>query len=70
MKHWPSLFLFVRDPTMFEPTNNAAEQTMRVVVRIRRQTQGTRSAWAFIRQAVYVKNFGGYFPSLVPSYYP
>lgn len=45
IKHWPSLFRFVREPTLYQPTNNAAEQTMRAVVRIRRQTQGSRSLW-------------------------
>jgi transposase len=45
VKHWPSLFRFVKEPALFQPTNNLAEQTMRFVVRIRRQTQGTRSQW-------------------------
>lgn len=45
VKHWSALFRFVQEPALFQPTNNAAEQTMRAVVRIRRQTQGTRSAW-------------------------
>jgi len=45
IKHWTSLFRFVRQPDLYQPTNNTAEQTMRVVVRIRRQTQGTRSEW-------------------------
>jgi transposase len=90
VKHWASLFRFVRQPDLYQPTNNTAEQTMRVVVRLRRQTQGTRSewgrhwcsrilsviatcrkqkrsAWEFIRQAVYVKNFGGDSPSLLPG---
>jgi len=42
---WPALFRFAEDPDLYEPTNNRAEQTMRQVVRIRRQTQGTRSEW-------------------------
>jgi transposase len=90
LKHWAALFRFVREPTLYQPTNNSAEQTMRVVVRIRRQTQGTRSewgrhwcsrilsvigtcrkqnrsAWEFIRQAVYAKNFGANAPSLLPA---
>ena len=90
IKHWPALFRFVHDPALYQPTNNAAEQTMRAVVRIRRQTQGTRSlwgrswcsralsviatckkqkrsAWKFIAQAIYAKNFGGDFPSLLPT---
>lgn len=45
IKHWLSLFRFVHEPALYQPTNNAAEQTMRVVVRIRRQTQGSRSEW-------------------------
>jgi transposase len=45
VKHWSALFRFVQEPALFQPTNNAAEQTMRAVVRIRRQTQGTRSNW-------------------------
>jgi transposase len=45
LKHWDSLFRFVEQPELFQPTNNLAEQTMRFVVRIRRQTQGSRSLW-------------------------
>ena len=45
VKHWPALFRFAAEPTLYDPTNNRAEQTMRHVVRIRRQTQGTRSVW-------------------------
>jgi transposase len=45
LKRWAALFRFVRQPDLYQPTNNTAEQTMRVVVRIRRQTQGTRSEW-------------------------
>jgi len=45
IKHWKSLFRFVQHPTLYQPTNNLAEQTMRFVVRIRRQTQGSRSVW-------------------------
>ena len=45
LKHWESLFRFVEQPELFQPTNNLAEQTMRFVVRIRRQTQGSRSLW-------------------------
>lgn len=45
VKHWRSLFRFVENPTLFEPTNNSAERTLRPVVRIRRQTQGSRSEW-------------------------
>lgn len=90
VKHWPALFRFVKEPTLFQPTNNLAEQTMRFVVRIRRQTQGTRSewgrhwcsrilsvvatcrkqnrsAWTFLCQAINAKNFGGNYPSLLPT---
>lgn len=45
MKHWDSLFRFVREPTLYQPTNNLAERTLRHLVRIRRQTQGSRSEW-------------------------
>jgi transposase len=45
VKHWKSLFRFVRDPTLYQPTNNLAEQTLRPIIRIRRQTQGSRSEW-------------------------
>lgn len=44
-KHWRSLFRFIDEPALYQPTNNLAEQTMRCVVRIRRQTQGSRSEW-------------------------
>lgn len=45
IKHWNSLFRFLQHPSLYQPTNNLAEQTMRFVVRIRRQTQGSRSEW-------------------------
>lgn len=45
VKHWSALFRFVEYPALFQPTNNRAEQTLRFVVRIRRQTQGTRCEW-------------------------
>jgi transposase len=45
LKHWESLFRFIEQPEVLQPTNNLAEQTMRFVVRIRRQTQGSRSLW-------------------------
>ena len=45
LKHWESLFRFIAQPELYQPTNNLAEQTMRFVVRIRRQTQGSRSLW-------------------------
>jgi transposase len=43
LKRWQCLFRFVEQPELFAPTNNHAEQQMRHLVRIRRQTQGTRS---------------------------
>lgn len=45
IKSWVSLFRFVENPHLYQPTNNLAEQTMRFVVRIRNNTQGTRSEW-------------------------
>lgn len=45
LKHWEHLFCFLTEPEQFQPTNNLAEQTFRPLVRLRRQTQGTRSAW-------------------------
>lgn len=45
LKHWDHLFCFLTEPEQFAPTNNLAEQTLRPMVRLRRQTQGTRSAW-------------------------
>jgi transposase len=45
IKHWKSLFRFVQQPALYQPTNNLAEQTLRHLVRIRRQTQGSRSEW-------------------------
>lgn len=45
LKHWPSLFRFLDEPTLYDPTNNLAERTLRPLVRIRRQTQGSRSTW-------------------------
>jgi len=43
MKHWDSLFRFSRLPELLDPTNNLAERTIRSLVRIRKQTQGSRS---------------------------
>ena len=48
VKHWRSLFRFVENPSLFEPTNNNAERTLRPFVCIRRQTQGSRSEWGRI----------------------
>jgi len=44
-KHWKPLFRFLHEPTLYEPTNNSAEQALRPAIRIRRQTQGSRSDW-------------------------
>jgi transposase len=43
LKHWQALFRFVLNPQLFDPTNNFAERIIRFVVRIRRNTQGSRS---------------------------
>jgi len=43
VKHWDSLFRFVE--LGCEPTNNLAEQNLRHAIRIRKQTQGTKSLW-------------------------
>ena len=48
VKTWESLFRFVEEPALYQPTNNLAEQTIRAVVRIRNNTQGTRSEWGRI----------------------
>ena len=45
VKHQDSIFRFVHNPSLFEPTNNEAERILRSFVRIRRQTQGSRSEW-------------------------
>lgn len=45
VRHWKSLFRFIEHPKLYQPTNNRAEQNLRHAVRIRRQTQGSRSAW-------------------------
>lgn len=45
IKHSASFFRFTRQPNLYQPTNNLAEQTLRPLVRIRRQTQGSRSEW-------------------------
>jgi transposase len=44
IKHWDCLFTFVHQQQC-EPTNNLAEQNLRHTIRIRRQTQGTKSTW-------------------------
>ncbi len=41
-KHWDSLFRFLKQPDLFDPTNNAAEQDLRLLVRLRRISQGSR----------------------------
>lgn len=43
MRQMDNLFRFVHNPELYQPTNNAAEQVLRHTVRIRRQTQGSRS---------------------------
>jgi len=43
VKHWNSLFRFLKQPELFEPTNNAAERALRLLVRLRRISQGSRS---------------------------
>lgn len=42
-KHWDSIFRFVHNPTLLEPTNNSAERAQRSLVRMRRGSQGSRS---------------------------
>jgi transposase len=42
VKHWDSLFRFLKQPDLFEPTNNAAERDLRHLVRLRRISQGSR----------------------------
>jgi transposase len=44
VKHWDSLFRFLKHPELFEPTNNAAERDLRLLVRLRRISQGSRSS--------------------------
>ncbi len=43
LKHWQGLFRFIDHPRLYEPTNNRAERALRGLIRIRRQTQGSRS---------------------------
>lgn len=45
MRTWGSLFRFTQHPNLCQPTNNLAEQTIRAVIRIRNNTQGSRSEW-------------------------
>jgi transposase len=45
VRYWKSLFRFVEQPQLYQPTNNRAEQNLRHAVRLRRQTQGSRSPW-------------------------
>lgn len=42
IKHWSSLFRFLEHPELYQPTNNLAEQALRLLVRLRRISQGTR----------------------------
>jgi transposase len=43
LTHFDSLFRFATEPQHYHPTNNDAERSLRLSIRIRRQTQGTRS---------------------------
>jgi|LakMenE18May11ns_1017448.scaffolds.fasta_scaffold9846889_1 transposase len=43
LKRWKGLFLFAEHPNLYQPTNNEAERTLRHIIRIRRQTQGSVS---------------------------
>ena len=45
IRTWDSLFRFVKEPDLYQPTNNLAELTIRAVIRIRNNTQGSRSDW-------------------------
>ena len=42
-RHWTSLWRFVEQPELFEPTNNLAERSIRHLVRLRKTSQGSRS---------------------------
>jgi len=87
LKRWEGLFKFTQNQELYEPTNNAAKRTLRHLIRIRRQTQGSRgikgqqwneriatvletckkqqkSAWKFIRQAMYAFNGQSIYPTL------
>jgi hypothetical protein len=43
LKRWNGLFLFTEQQELYQPTNNEAERTLRHIIRIRRQTQGSVS---------------------------
>ena len=45
LKHWESLFRFVSEQTLIEPTNNHAERNLRHLVKLRRLSQDSRSVW-------------------------
>ena len=45
VRRWESLFRFISEPTLIEPTNNHAERNLRHLVKIRRLSQGSRSEW-------------------------
>ena len=45
VKHWESLFRFVAEPNLIQPTNNHAERNLRHLVKLRRLSQGSRSVW-------------------------
>jgi len=41
-KHWKSIFRFLKQPDTLQPTNNDAERDLRLLVRMRRVSQGSR----------------------------
>lgn len=43
LKRWKGLFIFTEQPELYHPTNNEAERTLRHIIRIRKQTQGSVS---------------------------
>lgn len=43
LKRWNGLFMFTENQELYQPTNNHAERTLRHIIRIRKQTQGSVS---------------------------
>lgn len=43
LKRWNGLFMFTEQQELYQPTNNEAERTLRHIIRIRKQTQGSVS---------------------------
>ena len=43
LKRWKGLFMFTEKQDLYQPTNNEAERTLRHIIRIRKQTQGSVS---------------------------